>query len=112
MAVFTTLAAIGAAVGLTGAAATIGGAVIAGSAVYGASKLIGGKQESGGGGSSATTPAPLPTPPSVGTSEIEAKAAIDQKRRAVARNKTNYTSPIGLTDSAKSDLALKTLTGQ
>lgn len=63
-------------------------------------------------GPSAPSPAPLPKPPSTEAAEAKAKKEIDDKRRAVARNKTRYTGPLGLTSLQKqSDITKKVLLG-
>ena len=62
-------------------------------------------------GSSSTTPQPLPAAPSVDSAAAKAEESVKNKRRAISRNKTIFTNPMGLSDSEKSDTALKTLTG-
>jgi hypothetical protein len=100
-----------AAAGLTGAAlataGTIGVVGLAGAGAYAASKMFGGSKSS-----QSTTPQPLPEPPSVDKAEVAAKESIEKKRRAVARNKTIFTSPFGLAEEDKSGLATKTLLGE
>jgi hypothetical protein len=49
--------------------------------------------------------------PSLKKAELEAKMEVDKRRRAVSRNKSIYTGPLGLTEADKSDISLKTLTG-
>ena len=105
------LTAIGAAIGLSGTAATVAGAALVGTAAYGASKLIGGKQEGGSKESAAPAIQPLPKAPSLASAEKDAQKDIENKRRAIARNKSIYTDPVGLSPSEKSGIALKTLTG-
>ena len=54
----------------------------------------------------------LPEPPTVADAEASAQERVEKKRRSIARNKTVFTSPLGLTDEQKSSVATKTLTGQ
>ena len=54
----------------------------------------------------------VPQAPSVDDASAKAKEATDKKRRASARNTTNYTGPLGLSDEDKSGLATKTMLGQ
>jgi len=49
--------------------------------------------------------------PSYNRAEELAKKQTDAKRRGIARNKPQYTSPLGLTPLDQSNLNLKTLTG-
>lgn len=121
--VFTAAAAIGTAV--AGLGATVGGALaLSAPLTFGTSFALGaGTLAVGGFAASkllgALVPgAPkqpgvpgLPKSPSLANSEALAKEETDKKRQAIARNKTNYTGPLGLTPLDKSGLNLKTLTG-
>ena len=110
MAAFTT--AIGMAVlGATAstAAATAVGVGLTGLAAYGATKMIGGMMNK------PKTPS-LPAAqqaqePSVDRAAELAKVDLDKKKRAMSRNQTIFTSPLGLSDEDKSNTTLKTLTG-
>jgi hypothetical protein len=55
---------------------------------------------------------PLPQAPSVEAAEVTAKESVENKRRAISRNRTIFTGPSGITEEEKSGLSLKTLTGQ
>jgi hypothetical protein len=119
MPVFTSVAALG---------ATVGGALsMAGPLTFGTSLALGAGTLAAGGGalyglSKALSP-DIPSAPSSSQSqgpsaaqiqsqaEAKAKEDVDKRRKAQARNKTTYTSPVGLTPADKSDLNLKTLTG-
>jgi hypothetical protein len=52
-----------------------------------------------------------PAAPSQDTAEVQAKESIENKRRAISRNRTIFTGPQGLSDEEKSGTSLKTLTG-
>lgn len=101
------IAALTAAGALTGAGLAVGAGITAatiGLGAYAVKKLTAQPK-------SAAAPAALPAAPSVDTAALAAKESVDKKRRAVARNQTNFTSPLGLKDEDKSNIALKTLTG-
>jgi uncharacterized membrane protein YebE (DUF533 family) len=104
MAAFLTT--IGTAIGLSGTAATIGGAAAVGAAAYGVKSFLTPKEPK------APDIQPLPQAPSLESAEVAAKEDVDRKRRAIARNRTIYTDPLGLSPAEKSGIALKTLTGQ
>jgi hypothetical protein len=98
-------------VGLTGLGLAVGGAITAGT-IFGATKALGSAMKPP---KSPDLP-PLPKPPSLsdtgpGSPTAKAKAETTERRKAVARNKSIYTSPLGLTPLDKSELNLKTLTG-
>ena len=111
------LGAIGAAIGVGSVSAagvatvgaTLAGAAIVGTAAYGASKLL-----------LPSTPKPpqiqgqaavKAAEPSIDKAKAAAELNIVQKRRSIARNRSVFTSPTGLTIEDKSNLTLKTLTG-
>jgi hypothetical protein len=99
------------AAGVTGGALLAAGAASAatiGLGAFAATKLIGGMTKKQG---APAAPKALPEAPSVDRAEIAAKESIDKKRRAVARNKSVFTGPLGLQPEEKSGIALKTLTG-
>ena len=107
------LTAVGTAIGLgAGTAATVGGAVVVGAAAYGGYKAISGAATSSSPTSTTPTIQALPEAPSVQVAETQAKESIEKKRRAVARNKTVYTGPLGLSEEDKSNLATKTMLGE
>jgi len=108
-AVATGVGAVGSAVG-TGVGA-VGSAVggygtLIGAGLMGANALMGSKSDGGGGSVTA------PSVPSTSDAESIAKAELDAKRRAVARNTSIFTSATGLSDEEKSDKSLKTLLGE
>ena len=53
-----------------------------------------------------------PEAPSTDAAKLAADEAITKKRRATARNETNFTGPLGLNDEDKSGLTQKTLLGE
>lgn len=55
------------------------------------------------------TPAPMPEAPKVEDEAAKAAAAAREKRRGMARTKSIYTSPLGITGEAQ--VAKKTLLG-
>ena len=70
------------------------GAILGGGAAFGASKVIGDLK---------FKPKPVEKPPalpSTKTSEAKALEAARVRRAGIARNKSIYTSPLGLTTSA------------
>lgn len=94
-------------VGLTGVGLAVGAGITAaavGGGIWAVSKMT--AQPKGQGFTGPTIQAP---------DESKAKAAaaksIEDKRRGMARNVTQYTGPLGLTDIEKSNLATKTLLG-
>lgn len=55
-------------------------------------------------------PPDLPQSPTMTDAQTTAKADVEQRRRAVAKSKTVYTSPLGLGEQA--NISRKTLLGQ
>lgn len=106
------MTAIGTAVGLSGTAATVGGAAITGLAAYGATQMIGGDGMGGMEAPSMPSLQPLPEAPTVEKAEVAAQESIINRRRAISRNRTIFTGPLGITEEEKSGLFLKTLTGE
>lgn len=99
-------AAVGTAATLTTAGLVVGAGITAatvGAAAWGMSSMMKPKSQS---------MQALPAPPDVKAAEAAAAADIDKKRRSQARNKTTYTSPLGLKDEEKSGVATKTLLGE
>ena len=94
-------------VGLTGLGLAVG-AGLTGAALFGATKLLPKSPKA------QELPA-LPQSPQLsggpGSAESKAKSDTLAKRQGIARNRTNYTSPLGLTPLNKSELNLKTLMG-
>lgn len=106
----STVAALAAAgMGATAAAVTAGAvtAGVIGAGVYGISRLTEGPDSS----QPAAPAAVKEATPSVSKAEADAAQAIKNKRVSMARNKTQYTGPLGLSDTDKSNTTLKTLTG-
>jgi len=94
--------AIGTALGLTGAAATIGGAAILGGAAYGAASAIDKPKM--------PDMPQLPQAPKMQDAEDRAAAIAKEKRKQIAASQTVYTSPLGVADEAET--ARKTLLGR
>jgi len=89
-----------------GTALALGAGTLAlgGGALYGASKLLPKAPD-------AQQLPSIPKAPSFEDASKKAKEDTQDKRRAIARNQTIKTDPLGLTPLDKSDLSLKTLTG-
>lgn len=114
---FTAAAMVGALTvsGVAGTALTTTGALV-GAGLTGLAGFAGFKALSALSGGKTETPKvqSVQTPGSDGgqsAAEAKVKADIDKKRKGVARNKTVYTNPVGLTPKDKSEASLKTLTG-
>lgn len=112
---FTTAAAIGGSLaaaggGLTAAGIAVGAGITAGVVGLGAYGINRMTQQPKMDTPSAPA-AVKQAEPSVAKAEADAAAQIKKKRVSMARNRTIYTGPLGLSDSAKSDTTLKTLTG-
>lgn len=58
----------------------------------------------------AVSPMPMPAAPKVEEAAAQATAAAKTKKRAIARSRTIYTSPLGIGGEAQ--IIRKTLTGQ
>ena len=90
-------------------AGVVAGAAVTGAAVVGGAAAIGSMTNKD---SATPTIQALPGSPNERAAEIRAKADIDNKRRGAARNKSTYTSPLGLSDEDKSGIATKRLLGE
>ena len=55
-------------------------------------------------------PMPMPEAPKVEDQSVKAENVVDEKRRAMARSKSIYTSPLGIADQA--NVVKKTLLGE
>lgn len=84
----------------------LGAMVIAGGLGYA------GYAAGGGGGGKKKGPAPLamPAAPNVADAAAIASAGVRSKKRAAARSRTTFTSPLGI--GGQADVIKKTLTGQ
>jgi len=110
MAIFT---AIGTALGLSGAAATLAGVGVTGgvaAAGFGAATMMGGfgGGKSSGGGMQMPE---MPSAPKMQDASKNAKLAADERRRAAARSDSVQTNPLGLKDEDKAQVVRKRLLG-
>lgn len=53
-----------------------------------------------------------PEAPSLDDAKAKSTEALTKKRRAIARNQTTYTGPLGLSNQDQSNLTQKTMLGQ
>ena len=108
MALFT---AIGTALGFAGAAATVAGGIAAAGATYGIAQLAKGPKAAAAATSVPQAPAVAPPiAPQPTQVAATAEAAVLTRKKAVAKSRTVFTSPLGLAGEA--EIARKTLTGQ
>ncbi len=92
----------------TSVALVLGGIGFAASQAAGAKKAAAAPAQPA---SPKATPPPVPKVEDVKKeAEASTKAAVKEKKRAIARSKTIFTSPLGLQEDAA--IARKTLTGQ
>jgi hypothetical protein len=97
-----------------GAITAVGATTLAigtGLAVYGASQMMSPDTPDLPSVASVGNADPAQYQPSTTSASNVAEESIKNKRRAISRNRTIFTSPSGLTDEEKSGLTLKTLTG-
>lgn len=98
-------------VGLTGVGLAVGAGITAatvGLGAYGMSQAMKPPKMP----AAAALPKPVQqATPSVAKAEAAAEKDITTKRRAMARQKTIYTGPLGITEEEKSDITKKTLLG-
>ena len=109
--VFTSSVAALTAAGIGATAAAVGAGVVTagvlGLGAYAVNKLTQKPKTQSASGSAGVQAAE----PSYDRASALAQGEADDKRRAIARNKTQYTTPQGLTPTNQSNLNLKTLTG-
>ena len=106
MALFT---AIGTALGFAGTAAAVAGGVVAAGATYGIAQLAKGPKTSATSVPQAPAVAP-PVAPQPTQVAATAEAAVLTRKKAVAKSRTVFTSPLGIAGEA--EVARKTLLGQ
>ena len=80
---------------------------------FGAQALMskGSQSQQSSSGAAAPQVYALPAAPTTAKAKTVADESVKNKRIAISRNRTIFTDPLGLNESEKSGLSLKTLTG-